>query len=100
MGKANREWLLAKAKCAPNNFRFEELCKLAELYGWKLARQEGTSHRIYLHPSLGSATGALMNFQNRKGQAKQGQIRQLLSAINEFELEHDDEQIPIQHCLE
>lgn len=99
MAKANREWLLAKAKCAPNNFRFEELCRLAELYGWKLARQEGTSHRIYLHPSLGNAIGALMNFQNRKGQAKRGQIRQLLNAIDELEYD-DDEQVSIQHSLE
>ena len=96
----HREWLRAKARCAPNNFRFEELCKLAELYGWKLKRQQGTSHKIYGHPSLGNATGALMNFQNRKGQAKRQQIRQLLDAISECELEHDDEQISIQHSLE
>lgn len=40
-----------------------------------------------------------MNFQNRKGQAKRGQIRQLLHAISEFE-DRNDEQVSIQHSLE
>lgn len=44
-------------------------------------------------------TGALMNFQNRKGQAKRGQIRQLLNAISELE-DRNDEQVSIQHSLE
>lgn len=82
--------LLEKAKHSPNNLRFNELCKLAECYGWVFDRQNGTSHAIYLHPALGNTSGALMNFQDDSGKAKRGQIRQLLNAIQELELELEE----------
>lgn len=77
--------LLEKAKNSPNNLRFNEIRKLAECYGWVFDRQNGTSHAIYLHPSLGKSPDALMNFQNNKGKAKPGQVRQLLNAIEDLE---------------
>ena len=79
--------LLEKAKYSPNNLRFNELCKLAACHGWIFDRQNGTSHAIYLHPALGNTPGSLMNFQDDNGKAKRGQIRQLLNAIQELELE-------------
>jgi hypothetical protein len=88
---AKCEKLLRKAKGSPNNLRFEELCQLAECYGWEFARQDGTSHAIYLHPSLGNVPGSMMNFQNRKSKAKRGQVKQLLDAIEEFDLENANE---------
>lgn len=78
--------LLQKAKNSPNNLRFEDICKLAECYGWEFARQDGTSHALYFHPSLGNQVGSMMNFQNRNGKAKRGQVRQLLNAIEEYGL--------------
>ena len=83
MAKCNK--LLEKAKNSPNNLRFNEICKLAECYGWVFDRQNGTSHAIYLHPSLGQSPDSLMNFQNNKGKAKPGQVRQLLNAIDDLE---------------
>lgn len=82
--------LLEKAKNSPNNLRFNELCKLAECYGWVFDRQNGTSHAIYLHPALGNTPGSLMNFQDDSGKAKRGQIRQLLNAIQELEIELEE----------
>lgn len=73
--------LLAKAKGSPSNLRFNEVCKLAECYGWVFCRQEGTSHAVYMHPALGNSPGAFMNFQERDGKAKAYQVRQLLNAI-------------------
>lgn len=59
--------------------RFSELCQLAECYGFELARQRG-SHRIYKKPGRRE----LMNFQDDAGKAKEYQVKQLLSAIEEL----------------
>jgi HicA toxin of bacterial toxin-antitoxin, len=78
MSKAEK--LLQKAQRSPNNLKFDELCKLAEFYGWVFQRQSG-SHHIYLNAALHPMNGGVMNFQPRQGQAKPTQIRQLLDAI-------------------
>ena len=78
--------LLEKAKSSPKNLKFDDLCALAECYGWAFQRQCG-SHHIFLHPQLRNVTGSMMNFQSRKGKAKPSQVRQLLDAIEE--LKHD-----------
>ncbi len=89
---SRREKLLQKAYNSPHNLKFEEICKLAECFGWRFQRHEGTSHAVYLHPSLGNVAGALMNFQSRKGKAKRYQVKQLLDAIELLEaLENEDE---------
>lgn len=80
-----REKLLEKAKRSPHNFRFADICKLAESYGWVFERQDGTSHKIYSHPRLGNEPGALMNFQEKDGKAKPYQLKQLLNAIEILE---------------
>jgi hypothetical protein len=72
--------LLIKAANSPNNLRFDEVCALAECYGWKRVGGTG-SHRVYHHASLGNSTGSLMTFQSRKGKAKAYQVRQLLDTI-------------------
>jgi hypothetical protein len=74
------EKLLQRAISSPNNFKFEDLCALAECYGWIFQRQSG-SHRIYLHPGLGDKLGSMMNFQPRDGKAKYSQVKQLIDAI-------------------
>lgn len=77
---AKREKLLQRARSSPNNLGFEDLCALAESFGWVFQRQSG-SHRIYMHPGLGNAVGSMMNFQPRDGKAKPTQVKQLLDAI-------------------
>ena len=72
--------LLEKANNSPNNFSFEEICSLAECYGFEFQRQSG-SHVIYENASLNIEQGRLMNFQNFKGKAKPYQIKQLVKAI-------------------
>ncbi len=76
--------LLEKARNSASNLRFEEVCKLAECYGWFFDRQNGTSHKIYLNPALGNKPGAMMNFQEKNGKAKLLQVKQLLNAIDEL----------------
>lgn len=78
--------LLEKARNSGKNLKFEDLCALAECYGWSFQRQCG-SHHIYLHPSLSNTVGFMMNFQPRDGKAKPTQVKQLLEAIDE--LSHD-----------
>jgi len=82
MGKCDK--LLEKAKSSPRNFRFVDLCKLAECFGWIATRHDRSSHRIYFNPHFPDRDGATMNFQDRKGQAKPTQIRQLLDAIEKL----------------
>jgi hypothetical protein len=81
-----KDSLLDKAKYSPNNLRFQDLCKLAELYGFKFRRSIGTSHKIYSHPKVPK----LMNFQNDHGKAKPYQVRELLDAIEEYELKENN----------
>lgn len=81
--------ILEKAKQSPANLRFEEACYLAECYGFILARQKGTSHRVYKRPGF----FGLMNFQNINGMAKEYQVTQLLEAIEEIDEENGHEQV-------
>lgn len=78
MGKCDK--LLEKARNSPNNFSFSDICYLAECYGFRFERQQG-SHKIYKHPKLLLSQNRIMNFQNFGGKAKPYGVRQLLGAI-------------------
>jgi hypothetical protein len=69
--------LYDKAKNAPGNLRFTELCALAEMAGFRFNRSAG-SHRLYEHSS-----GVMMNFQDRNSKAKPYQVKQLLDFIDQ-----------------
>ncbi len=73
--------LLTKAQNSAKNFRFDDLCKLAECNGWNFVRQDNSSHKIYENSNLDLAQGRIMNFQEVNGQAKPYQVKQLLAAI-------------------
>jgi predicted RNA binding protein YcfA (HicA-like mRNA interferase family) len=73
----NCDKLLERARLSQANFRFEDLCSLAECYGFALDHIRG-SHHIYKRPGWPK----VMNFQNRKGKAPRYQIRELLNAID------------------
>ena len=81
MAKADRyATLLAKATANAASLKFDELETLALGYGYRHVRTKG-SHAMYAHPEA-----RLMNFQDDKGSAKVYQVKQLLSAIEEFNL--------------
>jgi len=80
MGRAEK--LYSRLKVSPHNASFKELCKLAELVGFRFERQKG-SHKLYIHELF---PGRIMNFQSRRGKAKPTQIRQLLGFIDEYGL--------------
>ena len=81
----NPRKLLQRALQSPNNFRFADVCTLAEAFGFRLARVSG-SHHIYVHP----AVRELINLQDVHGHAKPYQIRQLLQLVERHNLEIGD----------
>lgn len=82
MGRKGK--LYNKAKTSPTNFKFKELCSLAESVGFVFRNQTG-SHKIYRHP-IHKLT---LNFQpdkRDKSKAKRFQISQLINIIDELKL--------------
>lgn len=82
-----KEKLYIKALESPQNIRFNELCKLAEQYGFELKKNKG-GHEIYKHPTLGK----MLNFQpdrSDNSKAKPYQVRQLTDLIDEYNLVGD-----------
>ena len=61
----NKRRLLLKVMADAHNVRFAELCRLAEAFGYRLDRVNG-SHHIYEHPSADRP----LNLQNVGGKAK------------------------------
>ena len=65
----------------PKNIRFNDLCKVCDFY-FGVARQGGSSHRVYKTPWKGDPR---VNIQNNKGKAKAYQVKQVLRAIKRLE---------------
>jgi len=74
-----------RLKNNPKNVRFEELCKAAEIFGFKFRGGKG-SHRVYVREGIKE----ILNFQNVKGKAKPYQVRQLLKVIDKYNLLEED----------
>ena len=70
-----------RLKNNPKNVRFEELCRAAELFGFKFRGGKG-SHRVYVREGVRE----ILNFQNVKGKAKPYQVRQFLKVIEKYNL--------------
>ena len=66
--------------------RFSETCTIAEAFGFKLDRVNG-SHHIFIHPDVPEP----VNLQDIKGKAKPYQIRQLLKIIENYNLKMEGE---------
>lgn len=78
----NRRALLLKiARGEVQNVSFKDLQSLAEGLGFHLARTRG-SHHVYMH----STTGAMLNLQEHRGQAKPYQVRQLQRLVERYDL--------------
>ncbi len=79
--------LLEKILAGSKNIRFTEATALAEAYGFRLDRING-SHHIFVHPKIPE----LINLQDVKGKAKPYQLKQLLSVIEQHNLQMEDQQ--------
>jgi hypothetical protein len=74
------EKLLERIRTDKHNVRFWDFVRLVEAVGFKFAGQVG-SHRGYRHPC-----GAILNLQDRDGEAKPYQIGQFLQLVGEYGL--------------
>ncbi len=74
--------LLEKALNSPQNLRFAEAIKLAQAFGFQLARIRG-SHHIFKRPGVPE----LLNLQNVGGKAKPYQVQQLLELVESYNLD-------------
>jgi len=81
----SRRKLLNKVLSGSRNIRFSEARLLAESFGFRLARVNG-SHHIYVHPQIAE----LLNLQDVDGQAKPYQIRQLLRLVERYNLKLEE----------
>jgi predicted RNA binding protein YcfA (HicA-like mRNA interferase family) len=75
------EKTLKHARAGSRNLRFADVCRLAEGFGFRLARVKG-SHHIYSHPSMPE----LVNLQAVNGKAKPYQVGQLLDLVERYNL--------------
>jgi predicted RNA binding protein YcfA (HicA-like mRNA interferase family) len=72
---------LEKALGGSLNLRFADVIRLAEGFGFRLARTRG-SHHIFTHDGMSE----LLNLQSVGGQAKPYQVRQLLRLVERYNL--------------
>jgi hypothetical protein len=84
---ANPMELLEKIRANPGDVPFADLCRVCD-YFFGQARQTRGSHRVYQTPWIGNPR---VNIQNRKGQAKAYQVKQVIKAIERLEVEHGTE---------
>ena len=76
-----KQKLLQKLLSGTKNVRFAEAVAVAEAFGFRLDRING-SHHIFEHQGISE----LLNLQNVKGKAKPYQIKQLLQLIETHNL--------------
>lgn len=67
------------------SIRFADLARLAEAFGFQLARVQG-SHHIFSRPGVPE----LVNLQTVRGEAKPYQVRQFLSLVEKYNLQFND----------
>lgn len=79
MGKPEK--LFAKVKNNPQDIRFDEICKLADAFGFRYKGGRG-SHKVYTKKGIPE----ILNFQNVKGRVKPYQVRQFLKIIEDYSL--------------
>ena len=70
-----------KLKGNPTDVRFEEICKTAELFGFRFKGGKG-SHRIFVRAGVRET----LNFQEVKGKAKPYQVKQFIRVIEKNNL--------------
>jgi hypothetical protein len=70
------------------NVRFNRICSLAELFGFRFRGGKG-SHVIYRRDDIKE----MLNFQNDDGWAKPYQVRQLLKIIDKYNLLNEENHV-------
>lgn len=75
------EKLYERVKNNPQDVRFSDICKLAEVFGFSYKGGKG-SHRAYTREGI----DVILNFQNVNGKAKPYQVRQFLNIIEDYNL--------------
>jgi hypothetical protein len=78
--------LYDKVRNNPRDVKFDEMCRLADAFGFKYKGGKG-SHRVYTKKGIPE----LLNFQNVKGMAKPYQVRQFLRVIEDYNLTMKEE---------
>ena len=79
------EKTLAQMKLNPKGIRFNDLKKVC-LHYFGNPRQSGSSHCVFKTPWPGDPR---VNIQNHKGKAKPYQVKQVLLAIEQLEVNRD-----------
>jgi HicA toxin of bacterial toxin-antitoxin, len=82
----NNRKLFKKVISGSGNIAFDDLVKVVEAFGFRLSRING-SHHIFTHDRI----PGLLNLQNRKGKAKEYQIRQFIALMEEYNLNMEGE---------
>jgi len=85
---ARIEEIVERMRSNAKGVRFSDLCRVCDSY-FGLARQTGSSHRVYKTPWQGDPR---VNIQNDKGRAKAYQVKQVLKAIDRLEADHEPTQ--------
>jgi hypothetical protein len=68
-------------KLNPQKVRFERLCAIAEVFGFRFSRQRG-SHKVYVRDGVEE----ILNFQNVDGKAKPYQVKQFIAILEKHKL--------------
>lgn len=76
--------VIKKLEKSPGDIKFAELCKICDYY-FGVARQKGSSHRIYQTPWKGDP---MVNIQEKDGKGKAYQVRQVIQALKRLEIEN------------
>lgn len=78
----NPETALAQARTNPKDVRFSDRVGLAEAFGYRFVRQNG-SHRIFRHPGVPK----VLNLQSVKGsKAKEYQVKESIATADAYGL--------------
>ena len=79
MGKVKK--LFDKVINNPYDVRFDDICKLAEAFGFTCKGGKG-SHKVYSQKDIKE----ILNFQDVKWKAKPYQVKQFLEIVQEYNL--------------
>ena len=74
--------LFARIQTSQQNVAFRDYVRLLEALGFELVRHDGSGHRVYAHPNVPE----VLSVQDRNGEAKPYQIKQLLSLVDAYDL--------------
>jgi hypothetical protein len=78
--------LVKLANGAAANVEFSDALRLAEALGFEVLRISG-SHHVLARPGISEQ----LNLQNRRGQAKPYQLRQLMTLVQRYDLKIEED---------